>query len=226
MHVQGGTAVTPAYRVVADVTAPSFPVAPAPVLRAGTYSATYAPVTVGYRAADNAKVYTVTATAPSRVNLSPGGTAWYTGMRPARATTFVLTARDPSGNARTASVRRQVKLLAETSAKRGGTWSGKSGGSYVGGKALTASKKNAKLTYTFTGRSVALLFARGTKTGKASVYLDGKKVATVDTRAGKNSYRQALWVRSLTAKKHTVAIVVAGTAGRPAVVSDGLAFLG
>jgi N-acetylmuramoyl-L-alanine amidase-like protein len=226
VHVQGGTAVTPAYRVVADVTAPSFPVAPNPLLRAGTYSATSAPVTVGYRAADNVKVYTVVATAPARVNLPAAGTAWYTTMRPARATTFTLTARDPSGNARTASVARKVTLLAETKAKRGGTWAAKSSKSYVSGKALTASKKNAKLTYTFTGRSVALLFSRGTKTGKAYVYLDGKKVATVDTRAGRTAYRQALWVRSLTAKKHTVAIVVAGTGGRPAVVSDGLAYIG
>jgi hypothetical protein len=225
VHVQGSTAVTPGYRVVADVTAPTFPGAPAPVLRTGTYSTTSAPVTLGYRAADNAKLYTVTATSPSRANLAPGGTAWYTGMRPARATKFVLTARDASGNARTATVTRQVKLLPETSAKRGGSWAKKSSGSYLNGKALTASRKGAKLTYTFTGRSAALLFSRGARTGKAYVYLDGKKVSTIDTRAGKNSYRQAVWVRSLTAKKHTVAIVVAGTGGRPAVVSDGLAYL-
>ncbi|MGX6606325.1 N-acetylmuramoyl-L-alanine amidase [Micromonosporaceae bacterium Da 78-11] len=226
VHVGGATAITPGYRVVADLTAPSFAVAPTPVLRPGTYSTTYAPVTVGYRAADNAKVYTVAATSPARVNLPPTGTAWYTAMRPARATTFVLTARDPSGNSRTASVTRQVKLLAETSAKRGGTWTKKSAGSYLNGKALTASRKNAKLTYTFTGRSAALLFSRGTRTGKLYVYLDGKKVATVDTRASRTSYRQALWVHSLTPRKHTVVVVVAGTAGRPAIVSDGLAYLG
>ena len=225
VHVEGATAVTPAYQVVADVTAPTFPVAPNPVLRAGTYAATLAPVTVGYRAADNVKVSSVVATAPSRATLPPAGTAWNLGMRPGVTTTFTLTARDPAGNVRTASVQRTTRLLAETSAKRTGTWTAKSSGAYLGGKALTASTKNTKLTYTFTGRSAALLFARGAKTGKADVYLDGQKVATVDTKAATSAYRQALWVRALTPAKHTVVIVVAGTSGRPAVVSDGLAYV-
>jgi hypothetical protein len=57
------------------------------------------------------------------------------------------------------------------------------------------------------------------------VYLDGKKVATVDTRQSRSAYRQALWVKALSAKKHTVMIVVVGTSGRPTVVSDGLAYV-
>jgi hypothetical protein len=130
------------------------------------------------------------------------------------------------GNARTASVVRKANLQAETSAKRSGSWTSRSSGSYLSGKALAATKKNAKLTYTFTGRSAALLFSRGAKTGKAYVYLDGKKVATIDTKSTKTLYRQALYVHSLTAKKHTLSIVVLATSGRPTVVSDGLAYIG
>jgi hypothetical protein len=226
VHVSGTTAVTPSYRVIADVTAPTFPAAPAPSLRTGTYGTGSAPVTAAYRAADNVKVYTVTATKPASATLSPTGTAWNATMRPGVNTSFTLTARDPSGNARTVTVVRKANLLAETKAKRGGTWTTKTGGSYLSGKALSATKKNAKLTYTFTGRSAALLFARGAKTGKAYVYLDGKKVATIDTKQTKTAYGQALWVKALSAKKHTVAIVVAGTGGRPTVVSDGLVYIG
>jgi hypothetical protein len=225
VHVSGATGVTPTYRVYADVTAPAFPTAPAPNLRAGTYSTTSAPVTVSFRATDNVKLWTVTASKPAAANLATTATAWYTAMRPGTNTAFTLTARDVPGNARTVSVVRKANLLAETKAARSGSWSSRSSGSYLSGKALAATKKNAKLTYTFTGRSAALLFSRGTKTGKAYVYLDGKKVATIDTKSSKTSYRQALFVRSLTAKKHTLAVVVVGTSGRPTVVSDGLAYI-
>jgi hypothetical protein len=129
------------------------------------------------------------------------------------------------GNTRTVSVVRKANLLAESKASRSGSWTTKSSGSYLSGKALSATKKNAKLTYTFTGRSAALLFSRGSKTGKAYVYLDGKKVATIDTKSTRTLYRQALYVKSLTAKKHTIAVVVVGTSGRPTVVSDGLAYI-
>jgi hypothetical protein len=225
VHTSGGTAVTPGVRVIADVTAPSVS-APAPALRSGTYAANALPVTASFKATDNTRVYAVSATAPARVTLPATATSWSTTMRPNANTTFTVTARDAAGNARTASATRRAAIVAETSAKRTGKWTTRSGGAYLSGRTLASAKKGTKLTYTFTGRSAALLFARGPATGKADVYLDGKKVATIDTRATKNAYRQAVWVRSLTAKKHTVTIVVAATKGRPTVVSDGLAYIG
>ncbi len=225
VHVSGATAVTPTYKVYADVTAPAIPTAPAPNLRTGTYSTTSAPVTVSFRATDNVKLWTVTASKPAAANLATTATSWYAAMRPGANTTFTLTARDVPGNTRTVSVVRKANLLAETKAAKSGSWSARSSGSYLSGKALAATKKNAKLTYTFTGRSAALLFSRGAKTGQAYVYLDGKKVATVDTRSSSTLYRQALFVRSVTAAKHTLAVVVVGTSGRPTVVSDGLAYI-
>jgi hypothetical protein len=225
VHVSGATGVTPTYRIIADVTAPAISTAPTPNLRTGTYSTTSAPVTVGYRTTDNVRLYTVTATKPATVHLSTAATSWYATMRPGSNTTFSLTSRDVPGNTRTVSVVRKANLLAESKASRSGSWTTKSSGSYLSGKALSATKKNAKLTYTFTGRSAALLFSRGSKTGKAYVYLDGKKVATIDTKSTRTLYRQALYVKSLTAKKHTIAVVVVGTSGRPTVVSDGLAYI-
>ncbi|WP_203781068.1 N-acetylmuramoyl-L-alanine amidase [Paractinoplanes rishiriensis] len=226
VHVSGATGTTAAAKVFGDATAPTFPGAPAVVLRGGTYSATSVPLTVTFRAADNVKVSALAATSPRAAGLGATATSWATTVRPGPALNYTLAARDWAGNARTATVQRKAVLPAETAAKRSGTWTARSGSSYLGGKALAATKKNAKLTYTFTGRSAALLFSRGAKTGKADIYLDGKKVATVDTRLGSTKYRQALWVRALTPGKHTVAVVVAGTSGRPTVVADGLAYIG
>jgi hypothetical protein len=225
VHLSGATATTGATKVIADVTAPTFPGAPAVTLRGGTYSTTYAPVTVSYRATDNVKVGSLAFTSPARAIVAPPSTSWATGIRPGAATTFTVTAKDYSGNARTATVQRKTVLLAETSAKRTGTWTTRKGSAYLSGKALSSTKSNTKLTYAFTGRSVALLFSRGARTGKATIYLDGKKIATIDTRQSATTYRQALWTRALTPGKHTVAVVAAGTSGRPTVVSDGLAYV-
>ncbi|GIM93135.1 hypothetical protein Ato02nite_049280 [Paractinoplanes toevensis] len=224
VQLYGATSTTAAAKVFGDVTAPAFPSAPGVLLRGGTYSATYAPVALTYRTADNVRVGSLAVTAPAKAGLSATSTYWNTGVRPGANTTFTLTAKDWAGNARTASVARKAVPVAETAAKRGGTWATRTGGSYLGGKALAATKKNAKLTWTFTGRSAALLFSRAAKTGKADIYLDGKKVATVDTK-GSTAYRQGLWVRALTPGKHTVTVTALGTGGRPTVVSDGLFYV-
>jgi hypothetical protein len=123
-------------------------------------------------------------------------------------------------------VTRTATLVAETKGKRSGKWSKAAGGSHLGKAALASSAKNASLSWTFTGRSVALLAMKGKTSGKMSVYVDGKKVGTVDLKAGKTAYRQAVWAKSWSStKKHTVKIVVAGTKGRPKVTMDGIVHL-
>jgi hypothetical protein len=225
VHVSGAAAVTPVYRVLADAIAPTFPSPPSPALRTGAYSATSVPITVDFRAADNARLSTVTATAPVKVNLPTTDTRWYASVAPGVATTYSLTARDVPGNTRTASVSRMVNLLAETAGKKTGTWITRTAAVYLGGRGYAATTKNAELTYTFTGRSAALLFSRGPQTGAAYVYLDGKKVATIDTRSATPLYQQGLWASPVAAGKHTISIVVAGTTGHPTVIADGLAYI-
>ncbi|GAB1691472.1 N-acetylmuramoyl-L-alanine amidase [Krasilnikovia sp. M28-CT-15] len=210
--------------VAADTTAPTFPGAPAVVLRGGTVSAASVPVTLTFRAADNVRLASVAVTAPYARTFGPTTTSWATAVKPG-GTVWRLAAKDVAGNTGAASVGRTVVLLPETKAKRAGKWSTASKSSHLGGKALTTGTRKAKLTWTFTGSSAALLFARSTKSGKVDVYLDGKRVGTLDLKAGKNSYRQALWTRSFAKGRHTVAIVVHGTGGRPTVTSDGLAYL-
>ncbi|MEU4623667.1 N-acetylmuramoyl-L-alanine amidase [Actinoplanes sp. NPDC023801] len=222
VHTAGTTARV-GVTVHGDITAPAYRGVLPLDLTTGTYSTTAVPVRLGFTGTDNLKLAGYAVSRPRAANLGPVG-SWNTTVKPGAAT-WTVTARDMAGNTRAASMSRTVVLSAETSARKSGTWSSRAGKSYLGGKALASTRKNAKLTYTFTGRSAALLFSRGTKTGKAYVYLDGRKVATIDTRSGATKYRQALWVSATSVKKHTVVVVVAGTSGRPTVVSDGLAYI-
>ncbi|MFG1996891.1 N-acetylmuramoyl-L-alanine amidase [Actinoplanes sp. NPDC048988] len=226
VHATGVADTTPAVRIVADATPPTFPGAPSVMLRTGTYSATSVPVSVVWRSADNVRVVAQTGktTSPGSATLAPAATAWNTSVRPNAALTYTITARDLAGNSRAAAATRKVTQVPETSAKRTGTWAARSGSAYLGGKALAASAKNAKLSWTFNGRSAALTFTRTKATGVVYVYVDGTKVATLDTKAATTAYRQTLFVRNMPAKAHTFTIVVAGTAGRPQVIADGLTY--
>jgi hypothetical protein len=222
VHTSGSTARV-GVTIHGDTTAPTYRAVLPLDLATGTYSTTSVPVRLGLTGTDNVKLAGYAVSRPRTANLGPVG-SWTTTVRPGAAT-WTVTAKDMAGNTRAASMSRTVVLSAETAAGKSGTWTRRTSKSYLGGKALAATAKNAKLTYTFTGRSAALLFSRGTRTGKAYVYLDGRKVATIDTRSGTTKYRQALWVSSTSVRKHTVVIVVAGTSGRSTVVSDGLAYI-
>ncbi|MBM2620200.1 N-acetylmuramoyl-L-alanine amidase [Actinoplanes sp. LDG1-06] len=225
VHATGAADVTPSIKVFGDRSAPTFPAAPAVALRTGTYSTTAVPVTVTFRSADNVKVFAQKVTSPAAVALGATSTVWYPTVKPGTPVTYTVEARDWAGNIGKGSLVKTITQMPETSAKATGTWSPRVASTYLGGRALAASAKNAKLAYTFTGRSAALTFTRTSATGVASVYVDGVKVATVDTKASGTVHRQTLWVRALTAKTHTVSVVVAGTSGRPTVISDGLTYV-
>ncbi len=225
-RVDGPTSVSAVRTVVADTTKPTFPGRPDVTLRTGTVHTTAAPVTLSWQAADAGGLLSTQVTAPVRATFGPGVRSWSTSARPGATTTWRMQATDLAGNAVTASVARKPTLVAETKGKRSGKWSKAANGAHLSRAALASSAKNASLSWTFTGRSVALLAMKGTTAGKANVYVDGKKVATIDLRAGKTAYRQAVWTKSWpSAKKHTVKIVVAGTKGRPKVTTDGIAYL-
>lgn len=73
---------------------------------------------------------------------------------------------------------------------------------------------------------MAWIVSRATGSGQAYVYVDGTRVATVDLRSSTTKYRDAIWTRTWPATAtHTVKIVVVGTSGRPALTTDGLAYL-
>ncbi|MFF0594317.1 peptidoglycan recognition protein family protein [Streptomyces antibioticus] len=225
VHQSGRTATSTAVTVAADTTAPTFTTKPNLALRTGTVSATAVPLTLNWKAADTTALKEVRLTAPAKTYGPTVTTAQHT-AKPGAATVWSMKAYDMVGNTATASVTGTPVILQETSAKRTGTWTSKSSTSYLGGKSLTSKTKNASLTWTFTGRSVAWVVSRASTSGQAYVYVDGKKVTTVDLKSSTTSYRNAIWTKTWTsAAKHTVKIVVVGTSKRPTITTDGLVYL-
>ncbi|MFI1352635.1 N-acetylmuramoyl-L-alanine amidase [Streptomyces sp. NPDC020898] len=225
-HISGKSAVTTAATVVAETTAPTFTTAPNLSLRTGTVSTTAVPVTLKWKATDSAALKEVRLTAPVAKTYGPTVTSAALTSKSGAATTWSMTAYDQAGNTRAASVVGTPVILQESSATRTGTWTTKSSTSYLGGKSYSSTAKNAALTWTFTGRSAALVVSRASTSGQVNVFVDGVKAATVDLKSATTKYRDAIWTKSWTASaKHTVKIVVVGTSGRPAVTTDGLVYL-
>ncbi|GHE28667.1 N-acetylmuramoyl-L-alanine amidase [Streptomyces capitiformicae] len=227
VHQSGRTSVTEAVTVISETTAPTFTTKPNLALRTGTVSTTSVPLTLSWKAADTATgLKEVRLTAPVAKTYGPAVTSAQYTAKSGTATRWSLTAYDTVGNTATASVSGTPTIVQETGATRSGTWTAKSSTSYLGGKSLTSKTKNASLTWTFTGRSVAWVVSRATTSGQAYVYVDGKKVTTVDLKSSKTAYRNAIWTKTWSfSAKHTVKIVVAGTSGRPTVTTDGIVYL-
>ena len=226
VHQSGKTATTAAATVVAETTAPTFTTKPGLALRTGTVNTGAVPVTLSWKASDTAALKEVRLTAPVAKTYGPTTTSASHTAASGTATTWSMTARDQAGNTATASVAGTPVILQETSAVKSGTWTTKSSTSYLGGKSYSSSAKNASLSWTFTGRSVAWVVSRATTSGQAYIYVDGAKAATVDLKSATTKYRDAIWTKTWsTSAKHTVKIVVVGTSGRPTITTDGLVYL-
>ncbi|MEI5035459.1 peptidoglycan recognition protein [Streptomyces sp. S1A(2023)] len=225
-HQSGKTSLSPVATVVADTAPPVFSTKPALTLRSGKVNATSVPLTLKWKATDAASLKEVRLTAPVAKTYGPTTSSASHTAKPARATAWKMTAYDRAGNTAAASVSGTPVILQESAAKKGGKWTTKSSGSYLGGKSYSSSAKGASLTWTFTGRSAAWVVSRAATSGQAYVYVDGKKAATVDLKSSATKYRQAIWTKSWSSSaKHTVKIVVVGTKGRPALTTDGLVYL-
>jgi hypothetical protein len=104
-----------------------------------------------------------------------------------------------------------------------GTWRSASGSSYIGRKVKYATARGARATLTFTGRSVALVGPKGPTRGKASVYVDGRYVKTINLYSSRYRARQVIFVYNWsTSGTHRVRLVVSGTSGHPTVAIDAL----
>jgi len=108
-----------------------------------------------------------------------------------------------------------------------GTWTRQAlSGSYGGAvKYATATGATARLT--FTGRNVAWVAPKSKARGKAEVYLDGRKVATVDLYSATTLSRRVIYSANglNPSVNHTLQIRVLGTSGRPRVDVDAFAVL-
>jgi hypothetical protein len=79
------------------------------------------------------------------------------------------------------------------------------------------------MAWTFTGVSAQLAVARTSRSGRVRVYLDGQDYGPLDLRSTRTAYRYAIWAPHWgSSGRHTLKVVVEGTAGRPGVIVDGL----
>ncbi|MFF2412502.1 N-acetylmuramoyl-L-alanine amidase [Streptomyces sp. NPDC058092] len=225
-HQSGKVASSAAATVVADQTVPAFTTKPNLELRTGTVNTTAVPVTLKWKATDAAALKEVRLTAPVAKTYGPTTTSASHTAKSGVATSWAMTAYDQAGNTAAASVSGTPVIVQESSATKTGTWTTKSSSSYLGGKSYSSSSKSASLSWTFTGRSVALVASRAATSGQVYVYVDGVKVSTVDLKSSTTKYRDALWTKSWSASaKHTVKIVVVATSGRPTITTDGIVYL-
>jgi hypothetical protein len=163
-----------------------------------------------------------------------GGTTWTTVEHPqgtsrsqpailsnGRPTTVAVRGRSSTGVSSSWAVSRRVtaRLVQENGAgvSTSSHWSRVAWESASGGYRLASSHKGAKVTFRFTGDSVAIVAGREPGLGTAIVRVDGKRVATVALRAHDTRVRQVVWVGRVSPGRHAVTVTV--SSGR--VLVDG-----
>lgn len=99
----------------------------------------------------------------------------------------------------------------ENSLRAGFTWGKAKSGSALGKSYVTESHKGATLTLSVTGAKVTWYTMTGPDQGKATVFVDGVRKATVDNYSASRAWKVARTIKGLSAKRHTLKIVVTGT---------------
>ncbi len=222
-----------------DTTAPVFSKVAAVTLRTGAplssaSASSGVPATVSWLASDEAlgsglHHYTLerqfNGGAWTAVALATPLTASLATTMPSSGTVaYRVTAYDAAGNSAvsaTATLTPRITQQASTLVKWAGAWTLYKAASLSGGSDKYAKAKGAYATYVFTGRSIGVVAMKGTGRGSVKVYLDGVLKATVSLYRASSQYRVVVWQQAFaTSGKHTVKLVVVGTAGRPRVDVD------
>ncbi|AEV87702.1 N-acetylmuramoyl-L-alanine amidase [Actinoplanes sp. SE50] len=224
LHLSGRSA-TATVKVIADVEPPAFTTLPQASLSSGTIG-TSTPVRLDWSADDPAGIRAAAISGASRATLD-GAIRSLTGTAPVgAASSWTVAVTDHAGNERTASISRTPAIVADSDATRTGSWRTVSDSHHLGGAASAAASDSAALSWTFTGRSAAVVAARNPAAGRLKIYLDGDFLGYVDLRSAAPQYRRLVWTQAWsTANEHTVKVVPEATAGRPTVTVDGLAYL-
>ena len=104
-----------------------------------------------------------------------------------------------------------------------GSWGSASHAGSTGGTVAWATEAGAAAQISFTGRTFSWVGPVGPTRGTAQVWVDGQLAANVTEYAGGYSPQKVLYLRDFgVGGRHTVRIVVAGTAGHPMVAIDDL----
>jgi hypothetical protein len=223
-----------------DTTAPTA-TAPGLTLRTNAAaSGTALPVTVSWGGADNdggvgVATYELEKSTDgggswTTLSSSIAGTVFPTTVAASGTVRFAVRATDRAGN--TGDWAEGVDVtpsLVQTSSgvTYKGTWSTSSGSAYSGGSTRYSSMAGASATFSFTGRSIAIVMTRATARGRIRVYVDGSSsYTTVDCYGAATSNRVQVWQKTWsTSGPHKVRIVVVGTSGRPRVDFDAISLI-
>ncbi len=87
-------------------------------------------------------------------------------------------------------------------------------------KTRWTSAKGAAAILNFTaeqGQRLGLVMPKGPDRGKAAVYIDGRRRATVDTFDSARAHRQIVWETGLSSGTHTIKVVNLATPGHPRI---------
>ncbi|HEX5825433.1 MAG TPA: hypothetical protein VFY18_13325, partial [Candidatus Limnocylindrales bacterium] len=107
-----------------------------------------------------------------------------------------------------------------------GAWATVTSTAYSGGSARASSVAGASATFTFTGRSIALVSTKAAVRSTVRIYVDGTLVATIYPYASPTAYRIVTWQQTwTTSATRVVKLVVAGPTGRPHGDLDAFAIL-
>jgi hypothetical protein len=103
-----------------------------------------------------------------------------------------------------------------------GKWATSTLTTWWGGTARSSSTAGSTATYVFTGRSISWVGLKAVTRGKAAVFVNGVRVATIDLYSATTQRRWIVWrANYATSATRTLTIKVLGTSGRPRVDLDG-----
>jgi hypothetical protein len=210
-----------------DTTPPTISKVPTAALRPGTVSSRAVPVRVAWGTSDPSGICHQTLTLPGGRVITMAKTlrSVLTYVAPGRAVRWTLEVADCAGNSRRAVGASTIAAINPQNAATGytGRWSVVRSTALLGGSERVTKAAGAKVAMAVTARSVGLVATRGPGRGKAAVYVDGRRVATVDFYAKRAQVRQQVWVTAWTKSgRHTVRIVNLATKGRPVIGVDAL----
>jgi hypothetical protein len=104
-----------------------------------------------------------------------------------------------------------------------GAWASSTCGCWSGGTARKSTVKGASATFTYTydrPGNVAVVMAKGTDRGAATISVDGVSRGTVDTHAGASAARVVVFSAPVSAGRHTVSVMNQASAGHPRIDVD------
>jgi hypothetical protein len=163
---------------------------------------------------------------------SPTTTSYTRSMTTSATTTyrFGVRAYDTAGNVSGFAYGPtfHVKLIQQSSSAvhYHGTWYASSSSSASGGSYRYTSTAGRYASYTFTGRTIAVVAKKGSAFGSFKVYLDGVYKATVSEHATSNQWRRIVYSLNVSPGTHRIKLVCSGTSGHPRIGLDAFLVLG